>query len=131
MTFEEFLVERSFKKAELTVGDEVGGGIYIGNFHGEDLIIDTEYYILPWEEAKLFCVSSRANGYMDWYLPSKEEVIFLLNQKVNYKVHNNDPWVWANEEIQWDGVIVDMVDGTTSSDDKTLHNQFMPFRKLS
>ena len=131
------LQERSFKKAELNVGDSIEGGIYLGQYKGEDYIITPkrqEKY-LKWEEAVQYCKGLELNGYSDWFLPNSNELFFAYEQfQANpNKLDFENNYYWSSEEFS--NILAHHQDFTRGNRggtlNKTIGNYVRPFRKLS
>jgi len=53
-----------------------------------------------WAEAKSMCVELDRGGFRDWYLPSKNELIMILETKnKEFKDNLSSFWYWSSTEI--------------------------------
>lgn len=89
-----------------TIGDRGPGGGAI--FH----VAGNRYYecselsgVADWETAKAMCRAYNGGGYMDWYLPTKDELNYIYqNLRKTGKISGND-WYWAaspmDNEYAW------------------------------
>lgn len=102
--------------------DNSGKSIYVGDFNGY------KYYLSPintvhlktWQEAKNYCSSLTIDGHDDWYLPNKDELNFLYQNKDNLPSGKGfvPTTYWSSTEDSsadaWDQYFVNGIQGLTS-----------------
>jgi hypothetical protein len=136
ISFKQFLTERASvsQKAELMLGEETEGGYYIGENNGYYLIVSKLKYEtkLTHEDAIQYCLNLN-NGYSDWILPSKEELLIAYKNKktipFTQRFTRNFHWTCDTDENNY-AWLVDMGDGEFYGDNINSSYWVRPFRKI-
>jgi hypothetical protein len=102
------------EQEEVVVGDEYGGGVvfYVDGTGKHGLIVakadmptlssDKEEGGFTWSDAKMACTTFESNGYRDWFLPNKEQLNQLYNNKSAVGGFSENHYYWSSTEYNAD-----------------------------
>jgi hypothetical protein len=124
-----FITASSFVFAQL--GDSIAGGIFVGEFEGNNLVISTQSAETTgnWYEARDYAAALVYNGYDDWVIPTHDEFEYIYGNRQYMDTYQSSRY-WASigtTNVRW---YVDFSNGEKFYIDYN-HNYYVrPIRRI-
>lgn len=134
----------------VTAGETGSEGHFIA--YGNGTVLDTITNLMwaardnganiNWQSAKTYCENYRGGGYMDWRMPTQDELATLYNEAKNYTsdcgysvgltklIHLTCAWIWASEKRGSDAANFDFYTGRKNWSYRSIYydNRVLPVR---